>query len=158
MNIHIIQVTSFALALMIMNTLYADNYSRANPASVHCKKYGGQLELRQTNNGVQGICHFSDGSQCDEWAFFKRQCQIGKRWVYQCDEGLSFMITYSNNSQHALLAFGDQEINLKQKESGSGIRYNANDITFQGKGLEGNLIMEDGKPYGDNCHVPVANK
>ncbi len=49
-----------------------------NPASVHCEQNGGKLELRQDpTGGVAGICVFSDGSECDEWAYFRGQCKPG---------------------------------------------------------------------------------
>jgi len=50
----------------------------ANPASVFCKDKGYQLEIRTAEDGSQsGICVFPDGSQCDEWAFFKGECAVG---------------------------------------------------------------------------------
>jgi putative hemolysin len=46
-----------------------------NPASVYCEENGGQLEMRQdASGGVQGICVFPDGSECDEWAFYRGEC------------------------------------------------------------------------------------
>ncbi|MEZ4644366.1 MAG: META domain-containing protein [Chloroflexota bacterium] len=47
----------------------------ANPASVYCEEQGGTLEIRTDNNGGQyGVCLFDDGSECDEWAFFRGEC------------------------------------------------------------------------------------
>jgi len=47
----------------------------ANPASVFCQEQGFRLELRTDATGSQsGVCHFSDGSQCDEWAYFRGEC------------------------------------------------------------------------------------
>ena len=47
----------------------------ANPASVFCQKQGFHLELRTDATGSQtGICHFPDGSQCDEWAYYRGEC------------------------------------------------------------------------------------
>ena len=47
----------------------------ANPASVFCRKQGFRLELRTDATGSQtGICHFPDGSQCDEWAYYRGEC------------------------------------------------------------------------------------
>lgn len=43
----------------------------ANPASVHCEKAGGTLELKNGKNGTYGICHLPDGSMCEEWSFFR---------------------------------------------------------------------------------------
>jgi putative hemolysin len=46
-----------------------------NPASVYCAQKGGRLELRTDAEGaVQGICVFFDGSECDEWAYFRDEC------------------------------------------------------------------------------------
>jgi putative hemolysin len=47
----------------------------ANPASVFCREQGFRLELRTDAMGSQtGICHFPDGSQCDEWAYYRGEC------------------------------------------------------------------------------------
>ncbi|MCX6071885.1 MAG: DUF333 domain-containing protein [Chloroflexi bacterium] len=49
-----------------------------NPASVFCEEQGGRLEIRTDASGGQvGICVFSDGSECDEWALFRNECQPG---------------------------------------------------------------------------------
>ena len=47
-----------------------------NPASVSCEKQGGRLDLRKDAAGnVGGICVFSDGRECEEWALFRdKQC------------------------------------------------------------------------------------
>ena len=49
----------------------------ANPASVHCIEQGGTLEMRQDANGEHGVCIFDDGSECEEWAYFRGECQPG---------------------------------------------------------------------------------
>lgn len=47
-----------------------------NPASVFCEENGGSLEIRTAEDGSQaGVCVFTDGSECDEWAFFRGECQ-----------------------------------------------------------------------------------
>ncbi len=47
----------------------------ANPASVYCKKLGYQLEIRTNSDGGQyGICIFPDGSECEEWKFYRNEC------------------------------------------------------------------------------------
>lgn len=49
-----------------------------NPASVHCEQNGGKLELRQDDSGgVFGVCIFTDGSECEEWAYFRDECKPG---------------------------------------------------------------------------------
>jgi putative hemolysin len=46
-----------------------------NPASVYCEQHGGRVEFRQdASGGVAGVCVFPDGSECDEWAYFRGEC------------------------------------------------------------------------------------
>lgn len=47
----------------------------ANPASVYCEEQGGQLEIRTDEDGNEvGYCIFPDGSECEEWAFYRGEC------------------------------------------------------------------------------------
>ncbi len=47
----------------------------ANPASEYCEQNGGKLDIRSDSAGNQsGVCIFPDGSQCDEWAYFRNDC------------------------------------------------------------------------------------
>ena len=53
-----------------------------NPASVYCEENDGTLEIRTDASGGQvGICIFADGSECDEWAFFREECKPGDSLV-----------------------------------------------------------------------------
>jgi putative hemolysin len=46
-----------------------------NPASVYCDQNGNKHEIRTAADGSQnGICVFPDGSECDEWAYFRGEC------------------------------------------------------------------------------------
>lgn len=52
----------------------------ANPASKNCVAKGGRLEIRADAKGNEsGVCVFSDGSSCDEWAFMDGKCAPGQR-------------------------------------------------------------------------------
>ena len=52
------------------------NANMANPASVYCEQNGGTLDLRTDASGsVTGVCVFPDGSECDEWAYFRGECK-----------------------------------------------------------------------------------
>ena len=47
----------------------------ANPASVNCEEKGGTVDIRTDLDGSQtGYCKFSDGSECEEWAFYRGEC------------------------------------------------------------------------------------
>jgi putative hemolysin len=48
----------------------------ANPASEYCEEQGGQLEISEDAEGDQtGSCVFPDGSSCEEWAFYRGECE-----------------------------------------------------------------------------------
>lgn len=58
----------------------AEDAGMANPASVYCKKSGYEPETRTNPDGSQyGVCIFSDGDECEEWAFFRGQCGVEYR-------------------------------------------------------------------------------
>ncbi|KQW86620.1 putative hemolysin [Brevundimonas sp. Root1279] len=43
-----------------------------NPASVNCVNQGGVHQVRKTASGDEyGVCLFSDGRQCEEWALLR---------------------------------------------------------------------------------------
>jgi uncharacterized protein len=52
----------------------------ANPASEHCIERGGELEIRRTKGGEIGICHFIDGSVCEEWSLLRDECRPGVQY------------------------------------------------------------------------------
>jgi putative hemolysin len=56
-----------------------DDPEIANPASVYCEEQGGTLEMREGEGGTVGICVFDDGSECEEWAFFRGECSAADR-------------------------------------------------------------------------------
>jgi putative hemolysin len=49
----------------------------ANPASKYCVDQGYRLEIRQEAAGEAGYCVFDDGTECDEWAFYRGECAPG---------------------------------------------------------------------------------
>ncbi|MFA6307312.1 MAG: DUF333 domain-containing protein [Patescibacteria group bacterium] len=61
------------------NTNNSDTSNKAglaNPASVYCEQQGGRLEIRSSSDGSQnGICVFVDDSECEEWSYFRGECQ-----------------------------------------------------------------------------------
>jgi putative hemolysin len=47
----------------------------ANPASVYCQEQGYVLEMRtDADGGTYGVCIFPDGTECEEWAFYRGEC------------------------------------------------------------------------------------
>ena len=51
----------------------------ANPASVYCEQQGGEVVITTDDQGGQGgTCRFPDGSQCEEWAYYRGECTPGE--------------------------------------------------------------------------------
>lgn len=48
-----------------------------NPASAYCEENGGSVEIRDDPEGQAGHCVFSDGSECEEFAFMNGECAPG---------------------------------------------------------------------------------
>jgi putative hemolysin len=56
----------------------ASGAEMANPASSFCVEQGYELEIRTAADGSQqGFCLFPDGTECEEWAFFRGECGPG---------------------------------------------------------------------------------
>ncbi len=50
----------------------------ANPASTFCIDKGTKLQIRTNADTSQyGVCIFPDGTECEEWAYFRGQCGPG---------------------------------------------------------------------------------
>ena len=45
----------------------------ANPASQYCVEQGGQLDVKNENNGQVGYCKLPDGQVIEEWELFRSQ-------------------------------------------------------------------------------------
>ncbi len=94
-----------------------ENANMANPASVNCEQQGGTLDIRTAADGSQqGFCVFSDGSECDEWAFFRGECAPGGESLNMpnpasayCQQqgGTVDIRTASDGSQQGFCVFSD---------------------------------------------------
>jgi hypothetical protein len=60
-------------------TTAAGQAGMANPASVNCGNIGGTTEIKTSADGSQyGMCTFTNGTTCEEWALFRGEgCQAG---------------------------------------------------------------------------------
>lgn len=88
-------VLLFALSLLVACVpVTAPTADLPNPASENCVVQGGTLEIRQGQGGEVGYCVFADGSECEEWAFMRKECAPGQSqttftdpFVYCADVG-----------------------------------------------------------------------
>ena len=46
----------------------------ANPASTYCVEQGGKLEIMDSAEGQHGVCILPDGTECEEWKYFRKEC------------------------------------------------------------------------------------
>jgi putative hemolysin len=66
--------------IFIQHAAGSEDVEIANPASVYCVQSGYTLEIRASASGGEyGVCIFPDGSECEEWAFFRNECGAGYR-------------------------------------------------------------------------------
>jgi putative hemolysin len=48
-----------------------------NPAAVYCEEQGYSYEIREEADGGQyGVCISPEGIECDEWAFYRGECEL----------------------------------------------------------------------------------
>lgn len=73
-----IPVKTAAATTVIPHATAAAGSQIANPASAYCVQKGGRLAIVTDAQGEAGICLFSDGSQCEEWAYFRGECAPGQ--------------------------------------------------------------------------------
>ena len=59
------------------DTTFESPLEVANPASVYCEEQGYTLEMRTDSAGTSGYCIFPDGTECEEWAFYRGECAPG---------------------------------------------------------------------------------
>lgn len=77
----ILVVSVFALKMRFQEKKIRQNVGNAqmaNPASAFCVNHGGKIEIKTDANGGQhGNCVFAGGEVCDEWAYFRGECNAG---------------------------------------------------------------------------------
>lgn len=73
--------------LVTINTWTQEQTQIANPASVNCTQKGGTSEIITNADGSQsGLCHLTDGTTCDEWAYYRWECPapvIENTWIVE---------------------------------------------------------------------------
>lgn len=70
----------FLTLCCIENKIEKVEFNVSNPASVYCNEQNGTLEIRKDKGGNEyGVCIFPDGTECEEWAFFRGECKKGEK-------------------------------------------------------------------------------
>jgi putative hemolysin len=110
-------------AIIILGILIWAAYSRnnigwlpGNPASINCVEKGGVSDIRTSEDGSQyGVCKFSDGTECEEWAYFRGTCAPGREGpgvanpasVYCVEKGGALDIREEEKGQYGVCKFAD---------------------------------------------------
>ena len=86
-SVQILSLVTLIIALAVVVTGCGTERKRSsdqekaglpNPASVYCEEQGGTVDIRTDADGGQiGMCIFADGSECEEWAFYRGTCEPG---------------------------------------------------------------------------------
>jgi hypothetical protein len=58
-----------------------------NPASFYCQEMGYELEIKEADEGSEGICVFPNGAECEEWEFLAGGCSI--EWTFCQRQGFN---------------------------------------------------------------------
>lgn len=95
-----------------------------NPASKNCVDKGGQLAIVKETAGELGICKFPDGSQCEEWQFFRNECKKGQTTSADTShpysgiirkEGFNYILRTVNGVNYTLKLASDASVELKNR-------------------------------------------
>ncbi len=120
----------------------------ANPASTFCVEQGGKLEMRDNDAGQYGVCVFEDGSECEEWAFFRLECKPGEtkqglQNIEQKEKSTEqgTQSTEQEDKDIFMSQTGNDSIKVFDIKSGDNI---TSPVTIKGEGVafENNLIVE----------------
>jgi len=78
-TLRILLLMSLMLVLAACSGATTPESTLANPASLYCQDQGGRLEIRTgADSGQVGYCLFEDGTECEEWAYYRGECQPGQ--------------------------------------------------------------------------------
>lgn len=99
-----------------------------NPAAQNCLDKGGELGYLQETAGTLGICKFDDGSECEEWQFFREECQKGQ---YQKAD--------TTHPYHGFISKSGQNYTFKTE---SGVEYSLSLTKEENQGLKERLLAE----------------
>jgi len=110
-----------APGIMSVDEACAQSFAKpsvANPAAVYCEKLGYKDEIRTDpkTKGQYGVCIFPDGSECEEWAFYRGKC--GQKFTFCEQQGFRIENRIDNmgtwSAEYAVCVFDDGSECLEQ--------------------------------------------
>ena len=159
-----IKIIILALIFMIIGTgfyFYTTNKNKTtdvadspllnmtNPASTYCNENGGQSVIRTASDGSQsGVCVFENGNECDEWLFYKGECDASSIPVPGTEKAIQEILANKYNKplsevkvtiQKEAPGFASGSVLFGQDEQGEGglwlaVAGNQWDVVWDGNG------------------------
>lgn len=83
---------------MASNKVPTETTAISNPASKNCLDKGGRLEMQEETAGTLGICKFSDGTECEEWKFYRNECRKGQTTKADTSHSYEGLVSRKGNS------------------------------------------------------------
>jgi uncharacterized protein len=131
----------------------------ANPASVFCEEQGGRLEIRDESGGQVGYCLFPDGSECEEWAFFRGECApaalLCATLAADLEDRLGVPVEVTSPSPFVDPISGQTAEGCRAEASGTGLDFSGVDVvitavqdTFQAANWQADQGYSAGGPTG----------
>lgn len=72
-------IIATAICLSACNKTAKEAIQLPNPASVKCIEDGYRLEIRKDESDNEyGVCIDEEGSECEEWKYFRGECFLKK--------------------------------------------------------------------------------
>ena len=68
----ILNIFTLSLLMGCSSNAPSLNVLLPNPASEHCIRKGGKLEIVKGESGERSMCHLPDGTVVEEWELFRR--------------------------------------------------------------------------------------
>jgi|GEM_PF-5891517 len=82
-------IKSYPMWVVCIATTSSGQAGIANPASDYCIERGWRVDIRSHAEDQTGYCVFGDGSECEEWAYFRGDCNEGSPAICKdlCGDG-----------------------------------------------------------------------
>ena len=126
----------------------------ANPASVYCTEQGGKLDIRTTADGNQtGFCIFADNSECEEWSYYRGECQPENKLEDITQELKQLFIKkYNKNQDEVTVSVNQQTANYAR----GGVKFGLNGIGEGGIFLAAKVDNQWQLVFDGNGMIPCS--
>ncbi|MDD5770221.1 MAG: DUF333 domain-containing protein [Candidatus Gracilibacteria bacterium] len=121
----------FSILIITLCCIYNYSFALANPASVKCINDGGNLSIEKDISGGEfGICTFSNGFSCEEWAYFRGECNSYQSLSldFQKIDDKNYTLDTKNNFIHITANFSLTNNEIIDNKIYEYVKYTAKDF------------------------------